>query len=381
MKFLIVTHNISAGGAATACRRLINAFSSQDIEVELLSVKEKKTSNLLSRSLYRIYSGFLSKLDIQICKFLSNGSPHWQSSGLIGLIKAKQLETKSPTVVNIHWIGHATISIRQLRKLNGPIVITMHDEWWLNALNHYQAETEFHRNSPLKNAVIRHILNEKLRLLASSNVTLVCPNKELRQMLIATIPAKEKQIHQVPNPVPTNLFFPRLNSGKRPRTVLFAGGTQDPRKGYDLLVDTLRTMKEECEVIVLGKSGVETTGSKHQIKIVGKPWVKSEMEMNRIYGRSCLTIVPSRQEAFGQVACESIMSGTPVASFEVGGLKDIIIDGLNGLKAENFDTLRLGHKIDQFLRSGTVDHSKIAADAKLRFSEETVVNAYLKIIK
>jgi hypothetical protein len=41
----------------------------------------------------------------------------------------------------------------------------------------------------------------------------------------------------------------------------------------------------------------------------------------------------------------------------------------------------LGHKIDQFLSSGTFDHPKIAADAKLRFSEETVVDAYLKIIK
>jgi glycosyltransferase involved in cell wall biosynthesis len=380
MKFLIVTHNISAGGAATACRRLINAFSSQDIEVELLSVKEHKTSDLLSRSLYRIYSGFLSKLDIQICKFLSNGSPHWQSSGLIGLIKAKQLETKSPTVVNIHWIGHATISIRQLKKLNTPIVITIHDEWWLNAINHYQVETEFHKNSPVKNAIIRHILKEKLQLLGSSNVTLVCPSKELKQMLIATIPTKEKQIHQIPNPAPTKIFFPRLNSRKRPKTLLFAGGIHDHRKGYDLLVEILGNMKEQCIVIVLGEFGVQTTGINQQITIIGKPWVKSEEEMNALYGDSDLTIVPSRQEAFGQVASESILAGTPVASFEVGGLKDIVQNDLNGFTVKKFDTIEMAEKLDQFLRTNIFDRTQISIDAKNRYSEETVVKLYLGLI-
>lgn len=381
MKLLILAHNISSGGAATACRRLIDAFSSQNILVELLSVKNRKTSSLISQSLYRSYSRFFSKLDIQICKFLSNGSPHWQSSGLIGLIKAKHIEAISPTVVNIHWIGHATISISQLRKLKSPIIITMHDEWWLNAINHYQVETEFHRNAPLRNAVIRYILREKRLFLSRSNVTVVCPSKEMKQVLTAIIPTSGNKIHFIPNPTPTKIFYPRLNAEKRSRTLLFAGGIHDHRKGYDLLLQVLGIMIEPCIVIVLGKLGVLTTGINQQIEVIGKPWVASEEEMNLLYGDCALTVVPSRQEAFGQVATESLMAGTPVASFEVGGLKDIVINGFNGIKVANFNTAYMAQELDQFLSSDRFNRSQIAADAKLRFSEESIANAYLKIIK
>jgi glycosyltransferase involved in cell wall biosynthesis len=229
--------------------------------------------------------------------------------------------------------------------------------------------------------MVNYILKQKIQLLSRTNVILVCPSQELKKMTIGKIPTKENYVHVIPNPSPSKIFYPEPNIRINNRILLFAGGTQDPRKGYDLLFDALRNMSEECIVIVLGKSGVETTGINQQIKIIGKPWVSSESEMNRIYGECSLTVVPSRQEAFGQVACESIMSGTPVASFEVGGLQDIILDGFNGLKVENFNTTKMAQKLDQFLRADSVNHSLIAADAKFRFSEETVVNSYLRILE
>ncbi len=75
------------------------------------------------------------------------------------------------------------------------------------------------------------------------------------------------------------------------------------------------------------------------------------------------------------------MAGTPVASFEVGGLNDMAIAGFNGITVAYVATLRVSQELDRFLGSDTFNRSQIAADAKLRFSEETVVNAYLEIIK
>jgi glycosyltransferase involved in cell wall biosynthesis len=257
----------------------------------------------------------------------------------------------------------------------------MHDEWWLNAINHYRVETEFQKNARVKNAIISYILKQKTQLLSRSNVILICPSKELKNISIGAFPEIKNNVYEIPNPVPTRIFYHQPIARFNNRLILFAGGTQDPRKGYDLFLDALRVMKEECTVIVLGKSGVETTGSNQQILIMGKPWVSSESEMNRIYGECSLTVVPSRQEAFGQVACESIMAGTPVASFEVGGLKDIVLSGFNGFRVENFNTTKLAHELDQFLCNDSFNRSYIAADAKIRFSEESVVNAYLEILR
>lgn len=381
MKILVVTHNISAGGAAIACRRLIAAFKSQEFEINLMSIKEREFSSLLLKKVFRIYSVLLSKIDIKICKFLTNENLHWQSSGLIGVLKARHIRTFNPDAVNIHWIGHATVSLRQLKKIENPVIITMHDEWWLNTLNHYQVDTEFHKKSFIRNAVLNYIVKEKNQILNLPNVRIVCPSQELKIRFTDQVQEKHSKVHVIPNPASERFFYPMPNISKKSKILLFAGGTRDFRKGYDLLLEVLGKMKEICQVIVLGNHGICFSGANHQIKIVGNPWVKSEIEMNRMYNEATLTIVPSRQEAFGQVASESLMAGTPVASFSVGGLKDIVVNGFNGFTVDNLDTTEMAEKIDAFLYSNNIDTAQISEAAKMRYSEKSVVSAYLEILE
>ncbi|CAB4757423.1 unannotated protein [freshwater metagenome] len=380
MKILIITHNISSGGAATACRRLIRAFKNQEIQVNLLSVKQSTEPSSLSSVVRRFYSAILSKLDIYICKFLNNGSQHWQSSGLVGLLTARKIKSLDPTVVNIHWIGHATISIRQLKKLNLPIIITMHDEWWLHAINHYDAKSESHGKLSIKNRFIALIFEQKKSFLNQPNVKIISPSSELKLRIKKSLAGKDDHVFIIPNPISSKDFHPLHEYKKIKKVLLYAGGTQDPRKGYDLFLSALNSMNETCEVLVLGKKGVETAGVNKQITITGIQWINSENEMNQIYCESSMTIVPSRQEAFGQVASESVMAGTPVISFEVGGLRDIIKHGLNGFLIQGFDTQRMAELLDKFLLSDNFDSKIISNDARMRFSEEAVVESYLNIL-
>ena len=380
MRILVIAHNVSSGGAATACRRLISAFEKYGIQVNLLSVKESVSSNSLTSELRRIYSSLLSRLDISVCKFLNNGNQHWQSSGLVGLLKARNINHLNPTVVNIHWIGHATISIRQLKKLNLPIIITMHDEWWLNAINHYGTGSELYGKFSIKRQFIALIFSYKRSFLSQPNVKIVSPNSELKVRTGETLLGKNDQIYLIPNPIPTTVFYPIQDHKKNNKVLLYAGGTQDPRKGYDLLLSALNLMNETCEVRVLGKDGVETAGVNKQITITGYPWLNSEKEMNQMYCESSITVVPSRQEAFGQVASESVMAGIPVISFEVGGLRDIIKMGFNGYLIQGFDTRKMAELLDKFLLANDFDSDIISKDAKMRFSEEAIVGSYVTAI-
>jgi glycosyltransferase involved in cell wall biosynthesis len=380
MSILVVTHNITQGGAATACRRLIAAFKNHKLDVEVLSVKEGRNQQFFTGKLFRTYNTLLSLLDISICKVLNNGSINWKSSGFMGSLTARQINRLNPSIVNVHWIGHATISIRQLQKLDIPIIVTMHDEWWLNALNHYEVSSEYHEKSILKNLIIKNILNQKKKFLSRPNVQIVCPSSDMKLRLNDFLPNNKSRVQVIPNPVSTQVFFPPAESEPSKKVLLFAGGINDSRKGYDLLMDSLKSMKESCEVVVLGKKTVEMAGLSNQIKVVGHDWVNSEHEMNRLYGESSMTIVPSRQEAFGQVASESAMAGTPVACFEVGGLVDIVQNGLNGYLIQKFDTKKMAETLDSFLRSNTFNRENISTDAKNRFSEESVVKCYMSIL-
>ena len=381
MKLLIVTHNISAGGAATACRRLIAAFKGQEIEVELLSVKEETTPNVAVRIVRQVYCALLSRLDRQICKLLSNKSVHWQSSGLIGVFKARQIRKLNPSALNVHWIGHATISIRQLEKLEIPIVITMHDEWWLEEISHYSSHDQIEPKNRLAKIALSKIIRRKKNFLLRKNVQIICLSHEMKKKFEMFLPRQHHKIHVVPNPVNSNQFYPISSVERISPRLLFAGGASDPRKGFDLLEKILNQMSEPCLVFAPGLMRDMKYGVRQQIQMKAISKVSSEQEMNKLYNQSDMCIVPSKQEALPQVATESLMAGTPVASFEVGGLRDIVINGFNGIKVANFNTARMAQELDQFLCSDAFNRSQIAADAKLRFSEENVVNAYLEIIR
>lgn len=106
---------------------------------------------------------------------------------------------------------------------------------------------------------------------------------------------------------PPGVDLSRFTPAPRPasRRVLYLGG-RNPRKGYDVaarLADTL----------------------------VG-PWLREvdQAEVAVLIREHDVVLVPSVDEPFGIVAVEAIASGRWVVAASVGGLRDIVIDGVNG---------------------------------------------------
>jgi glycosyltransferase involved in cell wall biosynthesis len=97
----------------------------------------------------------------------------------------------------------------------------------------------------------------------------------------------------------------------RPR-VLYLGG-RNPRKGYDVAVELADTL-------------------------VG-PWLRDldPAEVPALIGEHDLVLVPSVAEPFGLVAVEAIACGRWVVATAVGGLPEIITDGLNGTLVRDGD--------------------------------------------
>ena len=107
--------------------------------------------------------------------------------------------------------------------------------------------------------------------------------------------------------VPPGVDLARFEVTPRPanRRVLYLGG-KNRRKGYDIAVQLADTL-------------------------VG-PWLR-DVEPNEIpslIAEHDVVLVPSVAEPFGLVAVEAIASGRWVVASAVGGLRDIVIDGVNG---------------------------------------------------
>jgi len=97
----------------------------------------------------------------------------------------------------------------------------------------------------------------------------------------------------------------RVSPPPRAGKVLYLGG-RNPRKGYDVARDLADTL-------------------------VG-PWLQDVEpdEVPALMARHDVVLVPSREEPFGIVAVEAIASGRWVVASAVGGLREIVIDGVNG---------------------------------------------------
>lgn len=106
---------------------------------------------------------------------------------------------------------------------------------------------------------------------------------------------------------PPGVDLSRFAPTPRPerRSVLYLGG-RNPRKGYGI-------------------------ASRHADTLVG-PWLRDidPDEVPALMQAHDVVLVPSVDEPFGIVAVEAIASGRWVVAAAVGGLPDIIVDGVNG---------------------------------------------------
>lgn len=79
-----------------------------------------------------------------------------------------------------------------------------------------------------------------------------------------------------------------------------------------------------------------------------------------------VTVVPSRDEAFGYVNIESLAVGTPVVASNVGGIPEIIRDGIDGYLVPAEDELTLAEKLKKILSNSRIQQN-MSKNARLRF--------------
>jgi glycosyltransferase involved in cell wall biosynthesis len=77
--------------------------------------------------------------------------------------------------------------------------------------------------------------------------------------------------------------------------------------------------------------------------------VISPQELPSHYRSFDVLAVPSRSEGFGLVAVEAMAQGVPVVAARVGGLPEIVADGLTGLLFEPGNEYDLAHQLETLM--------------------------------
>ncbi|HBC87123.1 MAG TPA: hypothetical protein DCZ94_09235 [Lentisphaeria bacterium] len=168
----------------------------------------------------------------------------------------------------------------------------------------------------------------------------------------------EKKIHIIPNGVDTAKFA-EIKAGldrkavrrkfglDENKTLILTVGRYHPKKGFDLIPQTVKMLKAkglDFQWVVAGKNTSEILGkfpeSAVEIKTIenmaksgGEVFSLPSSELIELYCAADIFVLPTLIETFGMVLVEAMAAGLPIITTDAPGVRDVILDGLNGLKA------------------------------------------------
>jgi glycosyltransferase involved in cell wall biosynthesis len=371
MKVKIVSFSFSRGGAAIAAEKFFNIIDQVEsvdaLKLNADSESGEKNINYFMHLFKRLVSFSLLRLMLD-----RNPVKHslnlFSSRNLLGALLHESETKNAEAVWNFHWLNNDLLSVFRFSSFPKFSVITLHDEWLYCGAEHY-ADIES-KDMPFRDGYRffnRKVLGLnwnfimwrlKLRSLRErDDMIFTVPSSWMLQRASSSLVLKGKDIRLLPNPIPTDIFIPasdeekrklRENLGLSGNDVLLClgavNGKLNPLKGYDLAEKALASLNKKLNQDVIGKvclvffgHGDFERGYFQGVRMINVGKVSGASAMRDIYAMCDWTLVPSKVEAFGQVAAESLACETPVIAFNTSGLKDVVKDRVSGFLAEPFN--------------------------------------------
>jgi glycosyltransferase involved in cell wall biosynthesis len=121
---------------------------------------------------------------------------------------------------------------------------------------------------------------------------------------------------------------PPLPEGPR----LAAVGRLIPIKGFDVLLDAFARARERVPELTLELAGDGALADELRRRAADGVTMLGRMSpVGPVYERNSVVVVPSRGEGFGMVALEAAERGRAAIVSDVGGLPEIVADGVTGI--------------------------------------------------
>jgi glycosyltransferase involved in cell wall biosynthesis len=150
----------------------------------------------------------------------------------------------------------------------------------------------------------------------------------------------------------------RHQLGLADRPVVTVVGRLRWEKGQATLVQAMSEVAREVPdaVLLVAGDGPDREVLGRQVAEAGLAgrtvWagMRSAEQLPAFYGLSTVVAVPSVFEGFGLVAAEAMAAGTPVVASAVGGLREVVEDGVTGLLVPPGDAGALAAAVIRVLR-------------------------------
>lgn len=372
IKILAVSTEANHGGAAIAAYRLHKGLISIGTKSQML-VRRKNTDDYTVTSSETkfdiVRSSVASFFDKIPAKFYTKRDDTTFSSAILGHCDIiRQIQLFDPDIVHLHWIVNGFITIEIMRKINKPIIWTIHDMWAFTGGCHYAFDCDRYQNTcgccPLLTSNTRFDLSHlnmvrKMNAWKNLDITVVSPSRWLAECAGKSSLFKNRNIEVIPNGFDLEVFKPVPKSTAREilslannKKIILVGADNllnNTRKGIHYLKQALdelshMTSKDDIELVVFGCSEPEVNPDYgFETRFIGRLYDSYSLAL--VYSAADILVVPSIQDNLPNTAIESMACGTPVVSFDIGGMSDIVLHEQTGYLAEPFISYELAKGI------------------------------------
>lgn len=364
----------SMNSAGSSALRLHNAFLEEGIDSSIVS---RRTDRIIDNKIKYLYkkSIIISRLNDKLIGYINRKNIKQYgsfSSPVLGTNVSGLEEIKNADIIYLHWIlgGFLNISnIEQLFKLKKPVIIIMHDMWWITGGCHHSFTCEKYitgcNNCQIfpgnkKNDLSTKGFNKKLKLYSKyDNLYFVSPSRWLYDCAKKSLLTKDKPIFYIPNVLDNKIFKPVdkmtarqiLNIDPTETIIAFgAVGIDSPYKGWAYLQKALEILKQDKElknisILIFGGGYNKQIADAIPFKTKFIGYLRDEYSISLVYNATDVFVVPSLADNQPTTVMESMCCGTPVVGFDVGGIPDMISHKENGYLAKYKDSQDIANGI------------------------------------
>lgn len=164
---------------------------------------------------------------------------------------------------------------------------------------------------------------------------IIAVSNAVKQQLEKSYTFTKGKISVAHNGTDTSFFSPGIKSD---RPIVLYVGRFFENKGFDLLPEIFLLLKQShpnlfFKVIGVGPLKSEVLKKFTDLRLIDSIQFYDFSPLEKVlelYREAAVVVIPSRHEAFGLVAIESMATTTPVVASNIGGLKEIITHSEDG---------------------------------------------------
>jgi len=405
MDVLHLSARDNQGGAARATYRLHRGLLDAEVNSQML-VQKKRTTD---ETVYGVegvsgffYDGARRKIDsLPVYQYRSR-NPELFSPAWLPERRLTNIRRIDPDIIHLHWITGGFITPETISELDKPLIWTLHDMWPFTGGCHIAKDcTKYtdrcgecpHLNSSDSTDLSRSVWKRKNEAWKDLKFNIVTPSPWLADCVQKSSLLSGNDIRVIPNGLDINSFRPRepntvreeLGLDPEAKLVCFGASRDTHNKGADLFFEALEhinTSHDHIQIALFGQVRPPEF-SDAELSTINVGYIEKEV-LKGLYSDADVVVIPSRMESFGQMASESLASGTPVVGFNATGIKHIVDHKDTGYLADPYDPEDLAQGIDWVLEEPD-RNKKLSKNgreaARDRFDISRVVEQYHNLYK